>query len=132
MKKYLTPRFLVLIIWIIYLVIFLFGTNFFPFLKFDLYSRADDFNITKNVFLARPINKPDLSEDITSKFFYHPDWKFVVALRVMLRDHPEKVEQILKARLLEINKNSETKYSGLIFISKSENGELKASRVEIE
>lgn len=113
-------------------MVFLFDFNFFPFLKFDLYSRVSEFNLKKSVFLARPKGEMNFSEDISSQFAFSIPWKFSVTLRIIQREHPDKINQILKDRLQEINLQTNNRYSGIRFISILDNVETQVAQVEIE
>ncbi len=132
MNKFINAKSIVIGIWIVYLGIFFLDFNFFPILKFDLYSRVSEFNIKKSVFMARPKGKIDFSEDISSQFTFSAPWKFSVTMRIILREHPEKLDKILRDRLIEINKLGENKYSGVQYISILENVETQLAQVEIE
>lgn len=132
MKKTINAKVIVIGIWTLYLMVFLFDFNFFPFLKFDLYSRVSEFNLKKSVFLARPKGEMNFSEDISSQFAFSIPWKFSVTLRIIQREHPDKINQILKDRLQEINLQTNNRYSGIRFISILDNVETQVAQVEIE
>ena len=131
-KTIFTPKYLIFIIWIIYLSAFLFEFNFFPFVKFDLYSRMAEFSLSQYVFLAKPVGKNDFTENISSQFFFSAPWKFIITIRIIRREHPEKLESILKNRLIEINQQSTQKYTAVQFITILEGKQTNVSEVNIE
>ncbi len=132
MKPVKSAKAIVVSIWIAYLLIFFFDFNFFPFLKFDLYSRVSEFNVKESVFLARPKGSAEFSEDISKQFVFSLPWKFSVTMRILLREHPEKLDQILKDRLQEINGLTDKKYSGVKYFLILDNIKTQVTQVEIE
>ena len=132
MKQFKSAKAIVVSIWIAYLLIFFLDFNFFPILKFDLYSRASEFTLKESLFLARPKGTAEFGEDISKQFAFSVPWKFLVTMRILLREHPDKLDHILKDRLHEINALTDIKYSGVRYIVILDNVKTQVTQAEIE
>ena len=121
----LRPRhFLVFLAFLIHVFVFTTDVNFYPFLKYDLFARVDDFKSENEIFLGRKSGSEIFDLDLTDQIRFGPKWRFFVTVKKLIRENPDRLADILKLELREYNQKYKGSVQALRFVAKT-NGENK-------
>ena len=121
----LKPRhFLVFTVFLMHIFVFTTDVNFYPFLKYDLFARVDDFKNEKEAFLGRKSGSEIFDLDLTEQIRFGPKWRYLVTVKKLMREDPERLADILKLELREYNQKYKGSVQALRFVA-DRNGENK-------
>lgn len=113
------------LIWTIHVLAFVFQWNFFPILNYDLFSRPQNFNNSAEYFLAKTSSVGSYDVDISKEISFNSYWKFIVTVRRILREDPNRLSQTIKRRIHEINETRTDKIESVQFVEISRTGDKK-------
>ena len=112
-------------LWIIHSLAFVFEWNYFPILSYDLFARPQNFNNSAEYFMAKTGSASSHTVDISKEISFGYYWKFIVTVRRILREDPDRLSQTIKLRIREINENRKDKVESVQFIEISQLGDKK-------
>ncbi len=119
MKK---ASFFLIFLWTLHLLSFVFKWNYFPLIQYDLFARPQNFNNSAEYFYAKTSTTLNHSIDISQDISFGAYWKFIVTVRRILREDPERLASTLKKRISELNENRKDKIESVQFVEIDKRG----------
>lgn len=116
---------LLLILWFLHSLVFAMQINFYPVLEYDLFARLKNFHNQSEVFWARLDSSSEYNVNVSQEITFGPYWKFIVTIRRILRENPEKIKSTIQKRILEMNSQRSDKINAIRFVETNLQGETK-------